>query len=312
MRVVNDREQRTETSEVGFLSILTHALMVSFGVATLAFAPIPMILSHEKLLEPWCKVAVVAGSLLALLVLEVPLAMVVFSFVFGLFIADSVSRKPKEIWHFLGSASLVALGVFALVLVTESSFERMNVVQYWNQAIDGFIQQMTLVMQVGTPVEWDLVRGLLLYEGPFLVVSGAIFSAWVSVGICAHAGWLTEKNAFSANALRNLTPSLVLSIGFLVALLAARFSNESLRHLFSGIARVFAALLFVQGTVVLSRWMAARGIRMPLRSLFYCFSVVLGFYALIGIGFVSPLLLKKKSLGVAPQSIALTKSEEVV
>lgn len=294
MRVVNDREERTETAGVGFLSLLTHVLMVSLGMATFILAPMPMIVSHMRLLEPWSKIAIVGGSLVALVVLEVPVSVVVLLFVFGLYASDAINRKCLSVWGLLGSSALIALCTSVLVLFTQAAFEKLDLVVYWNNLVLSMIEQMKQLVQVGASVEWSLIQGLLFYEGPFLVISGALFSLWISLGVCAHAGWLGEKNPYVANSLRKIQPSLLISALFLVMLIGSRFLSGEYHHLFGGFGRVFAALLFVEGTIVLSQWMAKRKIRSPIRTVLYSLFIFLGFYALIGIGFFSPLFMRKK------------------
>src|SRR5580693_7719165 len=110
MRVLNDREEQTEPSELGFFSIASYALLTAVGIATVIFGPLPMIVGHMRLSDPWPKVAALLGALIALTFLEVPAPLVVMTFIFGLFVADGV-WKETAFWKLVRDAALLALGM---------------------------------------------------------------------------------------------------------------------------------------------------------------------------------------------------------
>lgn len=295
MRVVNDKNESAETSEVGFSALLTHILLTGLGVATVLLGPLPMILSHLKLNEPWPKVAAVGGALIALLVLEVPMPAVLVAFVFGLFIADNIV-KEIPFWKLLSQAVLISALLGAGALFFSASIERSEVLVYWGTFVDGIITQVKESVQSEQSVEWSVIRGLLFYEGPFLYLSFAVISFWLSVGLAAHLGWFKEKHAFSAGSLRNLKLPVWVSFIFVGLFISTFLETRGAHFLLGGSFRLVGSLMFIQGCICLSRFLELRGIRSGLvRTLTYLFAILFGFYAVIGMGVVSPWFFKRGS-----------------
>lgn len=310
MRVLNDREEKTESTDFGFLALISHMLMTALGVATLVLSPLPIILSHLRLVEPWPKVATLLGAIIAILFLEVPVGLVLMSFAFGIFVADGVTKKTP-FWRLLGSSVLLSLVVGFFALVVSASFERISFIQYWVGMVDSALVQAKEVLKTSAAFDWSSIRSLMLYQGPFLYVAGAILSFWLSIGVAAHIGWLRENEVFSAVALRKLQLPGWLSFTFVVLFFASAFAKNDLQHLAGGAFRVIAALMFVQGMVTLSLAMAFKQVRPSVRGLFYSVSVLLGFYMVVGIGVFSPWIFRKK-LGESGNSVPTLPIEEAV
>src|SRR5947209_3670304 len=91
MRVVNDRQSTDQPQEQGFLTIALFASLSAFSIASVVFGPLPMILAHARLQDPWAKASAVLGAIAALTLLDVPLPLVLFVFILGLFVADRVT-----------------------------------------------------------------------------------------------------------------------------------------------------------------------------------------------------------------------------
>jgi hypothetical protein len=294
MRLVNDREENSEQSELGFFHVAAHAMLTALGIWTVFFGPLPMIFSFARFADPWPKITALLGAAIALTVLEVPLSLVVICFVFGLYVADGVSREVA-LWRLLANATLLA-GVAGLgTLLVSAQVERHDLVSYWTGMIDSSLSFLKANIHGPSDIHWDLLRGVFLYEGPFLFLSAAVLSLWFSIGLAAHVGLFGEEHAYSATGLRKVRlPSWV---GLLfVGLFILTFSGAASRLYFlaRGLFRLVGSLLFIQGCICLSEIMARRVIRPRVRTLVYSVFILLGFYAVTGMGLISPWFQRNK------------------
>lgn len=308
MRVINDKEEKTESSDFGFLSLLSHVLLTAFGVATFILSPLPIIFSHMRLVEPWPRLATLFGAVVALLFLDVPVGLVLIAFAFGLYVGDGVAKKTP-FWKLFSSSLLLSLTVGFVALLLTASLEHVRFLPYWTGLIDEGVKGAEAILRTGSSFDWNQVRALLLYQGPFLYVAGSILSFWISVGFAAHLGWMNESHPYGGNALRSVRLPNWMSILFIGLFVANAFVTSDLFHLVGGVFRVVSAFMFVQGMVTISRTLAMRRIRPFMRSIFYVFSVVLGFYMVVGIGVFSPWILRKKQ---AEAGVLTRPNEEAV
>lgn len=293
MRVVNDKEEKPESTDFGVFSLVGYVLLTAMGVASILFSPLPMILSHVRLVEPWPKVATLSGALLAILFLEVPLGLVLMAFVFGLFIADSIAKKTP-FWRLLGNAVLLSLVVGFFALLISASFASRSFTSYWIGMIDETVLQAREMLRARDSFDWQVIRSVLLYQGPFLYVSASVLSLWLSVGLAAHLGWTAENEVFSARALRRLQLPALFSFLFVLLFFMSAFVPEGFQHLAGGLFRVIGVFMFLQGMVTLSKAMALKQTRPAFRTFVYFVSVLLGFYMVVGIGVFSPWIFRKK------------------
>ncbi|NBT59521.1 hypothetical protein EBT16_12125, partial [bacterium] len=175
MRLVNEQnDNQTNLEPVGFLSLLFYSLLCGLGFSSFLMSPFAVILVHRRLPDFWPKVVSIAGAVLALVVLEVPLPIVVFSFVLSVFVADNVHRQVP-VWSLIfRTAVLVSfLGLLGLGIASRS-FHLSDLVSVWTQFVDQVVKQAQ-ESQLLIP-EWDIstVRRLLFYQGPFYFVSGCL------------------------------------------------------------------------------------------------------------------------------------------
>jgi hypothetical protein len=138
------------------------------------------------------------------------------------------------------------------------------------------------------------MRAIFLYEGPFLYLSGVILSLWLSVGIAAHLGWMAPGHRYSGEGLRQVRLPAWVSVGFLALFVAAFFGPTRTEHLFGGIFRLAGSIMFVHGSICLSELLSRRVLRPRVRTLIYSLAIILGFYALMGLGVMSPWILRRK------------------
>ncbi len=309
MRVMNDKEERKEPIEIDLLAVISQGFLCSLGMATFMLSPLPIIHSHLKLVNPWPKVATLLGAILAVSVLELPVLPVVLSFVVGIFMADNYANEVPFWKNFSGSV-LVGVLVAAGSLFLNASLEKVTVLQYWTQAVGNFITiAQDSVKLNDSSFQWKDLSTVLIYQGPYFLVSSCILMFWFNVGIAAHLGWVTETHAYSARSLRAIKLPNALSIIF-VGLFALNSAQLGAAHHFvSGMFRVLGTLLFVQGMVTLSNALAIKGTKRGTRALVYFFSCTVAFYAVIGLGVLSPWFFKNK--GKRSADTPTVKLEEV-
>jgi hypothetical protein len=67
--------------------------------------------------------------------------------------------------------------------------------------------------------------------------------------------------------------------------------------------------MFIQGSVCLALFLEQRRVRRGVRTLIYSMATVLGFYALVGMGIMSPWILRRKNR-VSPQILRTNLEEQ--
>lgn len=293
MRVVNDREEKTETSELGILQVFSYALFCAAGISTVVFAPVPMILAHLRLPDNQAKMSALFGAVIALTFLEIPLNIVVLAFVFGLFIGDSAARE-KGFWPtvaaVLGLATVTGFGM----LLAQSVGEKASLLPYWRELVHAAVDQLQKSVQSPDALKWDQLEALLLYEGPFLYLAAALLSFWLSIGLVAHFGWFPEKHPLSGARLRATRMPRWTVFAFFALTLATAAGPEWSQRLASGFVRLVGTLLFIQGCQCLSQILAYRQVRPRVRTTVYSLSVVFGFYMLVAVGMIGPWITRKQ------------------
>ncbi len=294
MRVLNDRDEKSEPSDLGVMSVLTHSLFAAMGIATVLLTPLPMLVAGLRLVDPWPKVCAILGAVIAILVFEISPVVVTGAFVFGLFVADGVN-KSVPFWQMVGRAALLALVLGGAALALLAAWSHTGIWQAWSHQVHQTITQVASLLQEKIEGAAELEK-TLLYEGPFLLVSGALISLWVSVGLVAHLGLLEANSAYSSSALKSLRVPAWMSglfLGLFVLMLAA---PSPVREFASGLYRLAGTVLFIQGTVCLARLMEVRKVTQRGRTVAFGLAVLLGFYALVGLGVLSPWILRKKEI----------------
>lgn len=298
MRLVNEpNDKKPSVEPVNLFSLPFYALLCGLGFSSVLMSPFAVILVHRRLPEFWPKVVSIAGALIALGFLEVPLPVVLLSFVLAVFVADSIQRQVP-FWTLMVRAGLLSalMGIVGLIVISRPT-GLMEVFMFWAQFVDKVIQQAR-DSQLLMP-EWDLnvLRNLLFYQGPFYFLSGCLLSVWFSIGLAAHLKWQPEEDIYSSQSLRKLrlSHSFVL-LAFLVWVGNA-FNRTSSQNWIAGFLHVLFVVLSMQGTILLSTFMAQRGWKNGIRSCVYVSFILVGFYALAGLGLMSPVVfIKKKSL----------------
>ncbi len=286
MRVLNDNnEQRTEVPQVNFSEVLFWGLLSGFGFSSMLLAPLPVIVAHLRLTDPWSKVATLLGALIGLLFFELPVWTVAFEFAFALVAADMISRE-KSLWWVLGLPVAFGTAVAGGALLVFASQRGMPVLEFWRQLVnDWTLQLKTAVPQ--TPVQWDVITSLLTEQGGFLLIGLLFLSLWLSIGLLAHFGAFPAGHRLGGQELRKQIAPKWMSLGF-VAFFLLGILNWPFGPLFLGVFRVFSTVMFIFGTCAISRGLNRRRVLTPIRSAVYLVSVMLGFYVVVGLGFVSP------------------------
>jgi hypothetical protein len=298
VRVINDRDEKSAQSELGFFAIAAHALFTSLGIATVVLAPLPMIAAHERLPEPWPKVTALFGALLALAYIQVPVHAVVTGFIFGLFVSDSVKRLVP-LWPLLSWCMLVAavLGLSSVAFASYSS--GLKPLDFWT----GYWSEALIQLKKSVPpesiqtIDWPALQTFFVHESPFVYVSWSMLSAWLSVGIAAHLGWLPPEHKLSGASLRALRLPRWLSIVFVVIFGAALISDSSLGNLdflFLGLFFILGTLMFIQGCISLSDILSRRVVSPAVKTFLYSIAIIPGFPALMGVGVMSPWFFRRK------------------
>lgn len=295
MRVLNDQEEKQGASEpVSFFALLFYGLICALGFSSIFMSPFSLILAHRRLPDFWPKVAAIGGALLALLFLEVPPHILVFIFIFSVFVADGI-QKQVSLWKLLTlSGCLVfTLGLLGLAIVS-GSIEPSELISTWSSFVDKVIQQAQENGLFKSEVDWTQLRQVLFYQGPFYFVSGALLSVWFGIGLAAHFRWQDDSDAYSAESLRKLqlpvwTSFIVLGLWGLSLLKVGGFS-----YLGAGLSQFGFLALSIQGTLLLSLFLKQKQWRAGIRALIYSLFIFIGFYALVGLGLMSPMILIRK------------------
>ncbi|NBX68122.1 MAG: hypothetical protein EBR01_04045 [Proteobacteria bacterium] len=301
MRLVNDKQEPIEVKSVDLLALVSQMFLVALGIATWVFSPMTMVMAHCRFTNPWSKVAGIGGALLALILLEVPLAQVVLGFVFGLFVGDSFQRQIKPM-QLLSQALMVGLGTAVVELVWGSVSQNTSIGLFWTSWVGDLIEKLKATQTFEGAMNWSLIKDLVTFEGPFLYLSALLLSSWIALGSAAHFGWVNDgKSPYSSVSLRELRLPHWVRLSFIVSLVATMLVKSQFQYLAGGIFRVLSGLMFIQGTICLSVVFSQRGIRRGVRTLVYSVAILLGFYALVGMGIMSPWILRKRR-GVSPQA----------
>lgn len=309
MRLVNDKEERREPIEVDLFAVLSQGFLCSLGMATFFLSPLPVIHSHLKLVNPWAKVSTLIGAILAIVVLELPALAVVISFVIGIYIADNyVNEVP--FWKNFSMTVLLAALIGGGALFLNASLDRLTVVEYWSGVVDSFIKvAQESVKLTDNSFQWSDLRSILIYQGPYFFLSSSVLLFWFSVGFAAHLGWVKDAHPYSSQSLRKLHLPSALSILFIVLFTLNSVVTGPVHHLVSGMFRLLGTLMFIQGMITLSTALAIKQARKGTRAVVYVFSCVVAFYAVIGLGVLSPWFFRKNSERLSQMTTA--KLEEV-
>lgn len=295
MRIMNDSkpEEQSPRQEFSLLVAAGYGLLSGVAISTFFLGPLPVILAHLRLPQPWPKGVALLGAVLALVAFQAPMIPVALVFVASLVVADSVS-EDRNFWGCLVRVVPVAAGMGILGLILLGLSKGIDPLAYWELLTGRIVDELQRTVQVPKGFDWPAVQNILQWEGPFLYLSGVVLSAWLSVGLAAHMGWIDKDHPCGSKGLRALRlPAPICWAG--AAGFAALALLGSPTGLFSGAVRLLGALLFVQGAVCLSVVMHQRGAAPRLRTLVYLAAVSLGFYALVGLGVVSPWFFRKRA-----------------
>lgn len=295
MRVVNDHEEKSGRPEpVSFFALLFYALICALGFSSVFMSPFSLILAHRRLPEFWPKVAGILGALLALLFLDVPPHVLVFIFVFGIFVADGIQRQVP-LWRLLTLSGFLVfvLGLLGLVMVA-GGVEPGELLSTWAGFVDKVINQAKENGLIKSEVDWAQLREILFYQGPFYFVSGALLSVWFSIGLAAHFKWQEDSDAYSAESLRKLRLPVWFSFFVLGLWGLSLLKNGAFSFLVGGVSQFGFLALSIQGTFLVSLFLKQKRWRAGLRAIIYSLFIFIGFYALVGLGLMSPMILIRK------------------
>lgn len=288
MRLLNDKSEEASEQKRDPFEILVHATLCGLGLATVILGPLPIIFAEARLVQPWPKVTAVAGALIALLLFSSFPLMTGFSFVLGVFVADSVQRRV-DFWPLLYRCIALAIGMAVSYIGIYSWQQQISIFQSWPQLIQTLITYTQLSVPSTLSVNWDALLKTLIKQGPFLYLSLVLLCVWLSLGIAAHLGWQSSNSQYNGSALRALKmPSwlslLFLSI-FIPSLLLKEVGNWVMTH---ALLEVGGVLMFIGGCIQMSRWMFSARVPSFLRTLLYSVTISLGPYILIGLGVLAP------------------------
>jgi hypothetical protein len=305
MRVLNDKVKRDESSELGILAVISQSFLCALGISTVLMGPLPMIHAHVRMSEPWPKVTALLGAIVAMLFLDVPLFPIVVSFVVGLYLANGACQRIPLFRLMLGALA-VGFGVGAVGWVGASYLHHVSMGNYWHTLVEDLLSLLQTNFKgsfsvVDSDVKWESIRKILYYQGPFFYLSAVMISCWLSLGLSAHVGWWNEKHPYSANGLRSIEPSKLISFIFSVFFLGDLFVDSPAGYIWGGMLRLITMFVFIQGCIALSRLMYLKGLRPFTRAIIYALFIAIGFYALVGIGWAYPFFSKsfKKKRKVA-------------
>lgn len=295
MRVVNDHEEKLGRPEpVSFFVLIFYALICALGFSSIFMSPFSLILAHRRLPEFWPKVAGISGALLALLFLDVPVQILVFIFIFSVFVADGIQRQVP-FWKLFTLSGLLAftLGLLGLVMVA-GGVEPSELLSTWSGFVDKVINQAKENGLIKSEVDWAQLRKLLFYQGPFYFVSGTLMSVWFSIGLAAHFKWQQDSDAYSGERLRQLRLPVWFSFSLLGLWGLSLLKNGVFSLLAGGLSQLGFLAMNIQGTLLLSLFLNQKRWRAGVRSIIYCIFILIGFYALVGLGLMSPMILIRK------------------
>lgn len=311
MRLVNDNSERGPQSPepVNLLSVPLYALLCAVGFSSVILSPFVIILAHRRLPDYWPKVVSILGAIIALVVLEVPLTAVLLSFILGIFVADSVQRQVP-LWQLLARSLLLAVALAFLGLVILNQWgERQGLAALWLSWVDKVIEQAQRGMVMTPDWDWDQARKILTYQGPFYFLSGCVLSIWLSIGLGAHLSWQKEEDLYSAKRLRSLRLSVKFIAGIFALWVANLLLGNQTHFVLAGVLHLGLMVLFIQGTIVLSIFLDRKQWKRGWRAFVYSVFIFLGFYALVGLGLFSPVLLNNKR---RQESLPAQLSEETI
>jgi hypothetical protein len=309
MRVVNDREDPIEVKSVDIFALISQMFLVSVGVATWVFSPMVMIYSHSRFSNPWSKIASLGGAVLALLFLEVPVSQVVIGFVVGLFVADSVERQVKP-FQMLSQSLALALAVALGCVVWGSLTQNKGISEFWMSWVSSLMEKLQVGNPIGQAMNWTALKDLILFEGPFLYLSATLMSIWVALGSAAHFEWFkSSENIYCSGRLKSLQLPRWLNIAFVVSFVSTLVGKPNEQYVLGGIFRVLSGFMFIQGSVCLAVLLQQRNVRKGIRTLIYIVATVLGFYALVGMGIMSPWILRRNR--ISPQILKENLEEQI-
>lgn len=297
MRIINDNsDEGARSSEpVNLLSLPLYTFLCALGFSSIVMSPLAVILAHRRLPDYWPKVVSILGAVVALVFLDVPVPAVLLSFILGVFVADNVKRQVP-VWGLLSRVALLAgvLGFLGLVFVDQTG-EHLGVVTLWSNWINKAVKQAQEGGLIVSPVDWTQIGQALFYQGPFYFLSGCLLSVWLSIGLGAHLKWQADEDPSSARNLRNLRLHWGWSLGAVILWVATFvLPSYSARMIAGGILNLVMMVLFIQGTVLLALFLEQKQWNQTVRTLAYTLFILIGFYALVGLGLMSPLILIKK------------------
>jgi hypothetical protein len=295
MRVVNDKnESSSRPQPLNLLALPLYALLCAIGFSSVFMSPLAVILTHRRLPEFWPKVVSITGAVVALLVLEVPLPVVLISFVFGVFVADSVQREVPFWLLAIRSVALSAvLGGLGLAFVSQLHSQS-NLLEGWRNLVGLAVTQAQQGGFFGPELDWEMMRKSLFYEGPFFYLAASLLSLWLSVGLSAHLGWQAEETVYGAKKLRALRLPAWLSVATVVLWVLDLVLANRAAYVIAGFLDLLVAVFFIQGCVTLSVFLNQKRFARGTRAVIYSLFIVFGFYALVGLGLMSPLIFLKK------------------
>lgn len=305
MRLVNDNEKNKRQGETtSFSAVLFYSLICAFGFSSVFMSPLSLILAYRRLPDYWPKVVGIAGALLGLVFLDIPSPALIFSFVFALFVADSIQRQTS-LWRLLFFSAVLAFSLAFLGLIFFSaSIDPSQLLLTWSSFVERVMDEARQNGVIKASIDSKQLQSLLLYQGPFYFISGALLSVWFSIGLAAHFQWQPESDAFSADRLRKQRLPRWYSFFVLGAWGLSLQNNESFSQFFAGLAQLGFVVLSIQGLILLSLFFAQKRWASPVRATLYSLFIFLGFYALVGLGLMSPLILiRKRSSGKTPTKI---------
>lgn len=296
MRLDNDRPVESGQPPIpDFFSVLTYGLLCSFGIMTFLLSPLVMVYSHSRLVEPWAKLAAVIGALVAVCLWEWDPVSVIVAFVFGLVCADTVTRGVPKAWGFvrvMASGAAVAVGV----VVVLSSYENLGPWQYWVQhvghAFDVIAEQLKNSPNNAT-LDLSQLKHMVIYQGPFQFLTVLLLIFWLAVGTAAHFGWTPATSPWGGKGLKAIPlhkwPSFVfLGLFMVVTFKTGPLMGTQIGPQIGGLLSIGLGWMFIQGTVVLARWLNQRKMTQQQKTLAYCLGIFPGFHALIGLGVIGP------------------------
>ncbi len=285
MDVLNDRRKET-APEVDLFQVLTLALFAGAGFSTFFLAPLAILVAEWRLPPPFPKVAALGGALVAALVLAAPVPWVAVAFVLSILFSHLL-KQTLQLWSSLAVAVATAMVVALGLLFFNAALRGVPPLPFWNAFISQLMVEVKSAFDSGVGVDWATVETLFRLQAPFLLTAVCLVSAWISVGMGAHFGWLGPEKAVDGNFLRKAAR---LPFGFSMAasLLVAFSLAIPLPYWAVGITRIFGCLLFIQGSACLSDILLRRKVSRAARSWVYVISVVFGFYALLALGMISP------------------------